>query len=288
MLFLVLGTVIFVACWIDANNIDKENRRLEDIVSEVYEAIEDENYTLARAKTANIVFSGSTTTDGEQAVEKWDKTRTELLAVIDSAEKSNNNKNDVSKEIIDTPTEEPTKSQDIPENDNVEVEKATENLNANNNVDNSTEETTKHQEQSLNGTMNIENTEETSEFSDFTYGYEKAEFDKYNSYATENGLADTKIYIECTINEIEILEADGTESIIGYVTDEEENHWLVHMHVVPIVSETYFDKYIGKRVVMKGVYSGFSGKMQMPFMVLDEMLVVSDDTVINGTQKLLE
>ncbi len=66
--------------------IAQENERLENIVSEVYIAIEEENYVLARAKTANLVFYGPTTFSGEQAAEKWDETRDELQEIINKAE----------------------------------------------------------------------------------------------------------------------------------------------------------------------------------------------------------
>lgn len=80
----------------DANKIATENARLEAIVDEVYEAIADENYVLARAKAASLVFSGSTSLDGEQAAEKWDKTRAELLAIIGAAENG---------EVVDVPND---------------------------------------------------------------------------------------------------------------------------------------------------------------------------------------
>lgn len=82
---LIFGTFAFVS-YNDSKKIDKENERLNTIVEQVYDYIEDENYTLARATATTIVFSGSTTQNGEQAAEKWEKTRNELIAVIDAAE----------------------------------------------------------------------------------------------------------------------------------------------------------------------------------------------------------
>ena len=52
--------------------------------------LEEKNYVLARAKAASLVFSGPDTAEADRAVEKWDKTRTELLAIIDAAEKGDN------------------------------------------------------------------------------------------------------------------------------------------------------------------------------------------------------
>lgn len=74
----------------EAKKIEKENQRLEAIVEEVYEALEAENYTLARAKTASLTFSGPDSSEAKIAEEKWDKTRKELLEIIDKAEYGQN------------------------------------------------------------------------------------------------------------------------------------------------------------------------------------------------------
>ena len=78
----IFGIIFFI----DSNKINKENERLEALVQEVYDALEAENYILARAKTATLVFSGSTTMDGDKATLRWDQTRNELLDIIDKAE----------------------------------------------------------------------------------------------------------------------------------------------------------------------------------------------------------
>ena len=121
----------------------------------------------------------------------------------------------------------------------------------------------------------------------FINGYDNAVFDAYNSPASENGLGDSRIYIYCTLDKTEILEAGGTTSILGYVTDKTDNEWLIQLHFVPAVSKTAFDTYIGKELILRGVYSGFSGTKQMPVVVLDEMIVLSTGESVVGMQKLL-
>ena len=245
-LFVCLGVFSFGGLFMMGNADDKkieaENARLEAIIEEVYEALEDENYVLARAKAASLTFSGPNTTTADKASEKWDKTRTELLAIIDAAANGESSK---------TPaTETPS-------------------------------------------TLGGQNTNSFSpnkiDIPDsFTADYEKAEFAKYNSPASENGLGDSRIYFYCTLNKTEILEADGTTSILGYVTDEFGNEWLVQFHFVPAVSKTAFDSYVGKELVLRGVYSGFSGTKEMPVVVLDEMIVLDTGENIVGMQKLLD
>ena len=70
----------------DDRKIAAENARLDAIVAEVYDALEDNNYTLARAKAASLTFSGPNTTTADKAAAKWDVTRAQLLEIIDRAE----------------------------------------------------------------------------------------------------------------------------------------------------------------------------------------------------------
>lgn len=77
--------VAFIVVNSNDRKIATENERLEAIVIEVYDALETENYVLAKAKAATLVFSGPDNYDADKAIEKWDKTRMELLAIIDAA-----------------------------------------------------------------------------------------------------------------------------------------------------------------------------------------------------------
>ena len=88
----IVGLILFnVIAWggiflSDHIKIQNETERLEAIVTQVYEHIENEEYALARSKASSLVFSGSTTQAGDQAAAKWDITRNELLDIIDKAE----------------------------------------------------------------------------------------------------------------------------------------------------------------------------------------------------------
>lgn len=213
--------------------IEAENARLNTIVAEVYSAIEDENYTLARAKASSLVFSVHNGYSNEHE-EDWKTKRAEMMTVIDKAEGI----------INEEPKDNKNKSTD----------------------DAMTEE----------------------DVLAFVKGYEKAEFEKYNSNASENGLGGTKIYFNGEITKTEILNADGTTSILGYVKDDSNNNWLVQLHFVPAVSETQYDGIVGKDIVLRGVYSGFSGTKKLPVVVLDELLVKETGEKMLGMQKLLD
>ena len=129
---------------------------------------------------------------------------------------------------------------------------------------------------------------EENEIKDFVNGFEEAQFSKYNSPASENGLDGTKIYIKGKLEKTEILKTTASDTILGFIKDEEGNTWLIMMHYIPAVTETHYDNMIGKNVICNVVYDGYSGKYNMPSTVLDEMLVLEDGTRLNGMQKLIE
>lgn len=126
------------------------------------------------------------------------------------------------------------------------------------------------------------------DYNNFVVGYEKAEFEKYNSPASENGLGGKEIFIVGVLEKTELLETDGTYIILGYIADEVNNTWLIKMHVVPIVSETYFESAIGQKVVCKVIYDGYSEVKQMPSTTLDELMILNSGAIIYGLQKIMQ
>jgi len=122
----------------------------------------------------------------------------------------------------------------------------------------------------------------------FINGYEKANFAKYDSSEEGTEFADSRIYFYCTLTQTEILEADGTTTILGHVTDDTDNKWLIQLHFVPGVSKTAFDGYVGQSVILRGVYSGYSSARNIPVVVLDEMIILETGENVLGMQKLLD
>jgi len=87
--FVVMFGIIFGMAGSESKAIAAENERLEAIVEQVYDALEADNFVLARARAASLVFSGPDNDEAEIAAAKWDTTRNELLAIIDAAESGN-------------------------------------------------------------------------------------------------------------------------------------------------------------------------------------------------------
>lgn len=83
------GAFIFAMDTKTEEKIAAENTRLEQILTEINECIKNEDYDLARTKTAQLVF---TVTGGlasvSDAKENWDEIREEIYIVIEQAEKS--------------------------------------------------------------------------------------------------------------------------------------------------------------------------------------------------------
>lgn len=104
--------------------------------------------------------------------------------------------------------------------------------------------------------------EETEPEIEFIDDFEKANFDKYNSYASENGLADTLIYIDG--KPIEKIEDEG---IFGFVTQQSDgNKWAV---VISDTSEKdcgISGEMLHENIRFFGEYMGYSDVYNMPAM----------------------
>lgn len=122
----------------------------------------------------------------------------------------------------------------------------------------------------------------------FTDGYERADFSKYNSPAEENGLGGKKVYIDCVIDNIQLLNIDGFGNYItGYLTDSDGHKWLGLLHSDMFVSANEFDGIVGKRVLYCGTYEGYSEAEKLPVIYLSELCVKETGEIKSGIQKLL-
>ena len=69
----------------------EEDSRLNTLAGEINQEIESGNYVVARAKLANLVYSGPNTLGGRKLAKKWENIQTELYAVINNAAESDKN-----------------------------------------------------------------------------------------------------------------------------------------------------------------------------------------------------
>jgi len=107
----------------------------------------------------------------------------------------------------------------------------------------------------------------------FTDGYEKAVFSKFNSFASENGLGGTEVYIDCIIDRTSIIDTDEGKIIVGYLIDNDNNNWIALLNGTVFVNEKEYNSVIGKPLVFCGIYDGYSATEKMPYVYLDELCV---------------
>lgn len=117
------------------------------------------------------------------------------------------------------------------------------------------------------GNSGKQNELESQESVEYIGEFEKADYDKYNSYASENGLGDSKIYIEGIIEEKLVVE----EEISFILKQKDGNKWIVSVGTSPVWSPEIIDNFIGRDVCVFGKYLGFSDKLKLHGLhVIDE------------------
>ena len=136
--------------------------------------------------------------------------------------------------------------------------------------------------------ITIPQEEDSAAAAAFKEGFEEAEYTKYASNASENGLGGTRIWVEGTLEHTELLmledeEIENLGVIMGYLQTEDGNKWLVSMHIAPIVvRENYYEDFVGKQVIMRGVYDGYSAVAQMPVFTLDQVMDEQTEETVYG------
>lgn len=121
---------------------------------------------------------------------------------------------------------------------------------------------------SNSGEILSEEQENNEQEPEFIGAFEKAEYNKYNSYASENGLGNTLIYVEGIILNKTII---GDNMMEFTLEQTDGNRWTIGM---PINSEDEknIEGIIEQNVRAFGTYTGYSDVFNLPAM----MLVVED------------
>lgn len=126
----------------------------------------------------------------------------------------------------------------------------------------------------------------------FTDGFEKADYTKATSKKYVKGSiidAGSKLYLKCTINKTEVYGTDTStgKAILGYITDDNNNNWLVLLHSTAVVNENEYDNIIGKSVILLGAYNGYSSTDEMPIITLYKLYVEQTGEIKIGLDTLL-
>lgn len=107
---------------------------------------------------------------------------------------------------------------------------------------------------------------EIEEKSENISGFEKADYERFNSYASENGLDGTLIYVDCTIDSM--IEVNGVVALLLNDSGNEENKWILSFSEPTYMIEEQVDNVIGKEVRVFGEYIGKSKLLQMPALTI--------------------
>ena len=106
-----------------------------------------------------------------------------------------------------------------------------------------------------------------------------ADYDKYNSNASENGLAGTLLEIEGIVNNY--INKNGVLAFI--LTQNDGNEWLIITGYEYEEAPKKFNGYEGKEVLLYGEYQGFSGVYNLPAIYIKDQggfYVVEDDVLV--------
>lgn len=112
--------------------------------------------------------------------------------------------------------------------------------------------------------IDISEENEVSEKNNIIDGFERAKYERFNSYASENGLADTPIYIEGKVLNQTKTEEDSEFPMVNFVVEQADgNRWLAS-----IISDVEIKDIEGENVRVFGTYTGFSDVFNLPAMAV--------------------
>lgn len=106
-------------------------------------------------------------------------------------------------------------------------------------------------------------------------GYVRADFDKFNSPAEENGLGDTKIYVDGVITEVE----SSSNGIVAVLKTDDGKSWLVVLGDEKTFDIKICESLKDKKIRAFGKYIDFSEVKKMPAFLFEKASVVSTGEV---------
>lgn len=130
----------------------------------------------------------------------------------------------------------------------------------------------KADEVSTERTEGSANEPETKE-PEYIDGFEIAEYEKFNSYASENGLGDTLVYIEGKVlNQTKLGDDAEFPELVLVVEQKDGNRWCVS-----VISDSEIEGITDNNVKIFGTYLGFSDVMNLPGLAV----VVGDENLMD-------
>ena len=107
----------------------------------------------------------------------------------------------------------------------------------------------------------------TSSITEMKDEYKIAQFNQYNSFASENGLDGDKVQVVGLLSEMEVLEEKG----YAYLKQADGYEWLLIFGLESEIDiQEIEDSFMFRDFKAYGVYTGFSGTMQRPVIEVDK------------------
>ena len=118
--------------------------------------------------------------------------------------------------------------------------------------------------------------------------YVKADFSKLNSFASENGLGGTKVFVVGQLTDINEVDNGTDVSFMGIFEDTDHHQWIIHLNTETFTPKETYSKALGKKSIALGTYDGFSDLMKKPTITLDKLYLIESKEIINGIGLILE
>ena len=107
-----------------------------------------------------------------------------------------------------------------------------------------------------------------------TNGYEFGEFDRFNSFASENGLGGTMIWFNGSYESVFSMDLSevqqSLESFEAMATDEDGNPWLVELDLNEFCQKEKYEELSGHKLCFLGSYEGYSEVYEAPAIMLEK------------------
>lgn len=114
-------------------------------------------------------------------------------------------------------------------------------------------------------------------------GYEYADFERFNSYAEDNGLSETKIFIKGTVKSVANFESYCVLSVIS----DDNGRWAcsyINLECTDKIKEIFDEK----EIICFGEYRGYSDVFLMPSLVIDKIELNDKIYTAENLKKLQE
>lgn len=117
----------------------------------------------------------------------------------------------------------------------------------------------------------------------FIKDYEAAEFSKFNSYASENGLGGSQIYVDGVCESVfPILFENGITGYSMKLKINDSQTWLINLDTEQSSIFEVYKKLVTHKLRVKGIYSGFSDLYKLPAIHMKQIYDFNDELLITS------